>query len=81
MKKEKIEKYDKCRVYVTSGIITLVKKQKVTMLLYRVRSLKIYKEKKWFRVIFSVHETETIVREVKAKEVVVYDFLPTYELH
>jgi hypothetical protein len=81
MDKEKIEKYDKCRVYVTSGIITLVKKQKTTMLLYRVTALKVYKERKYHRVIFSVHETETIVREVKAKEVVVYDFLPIYELH
>jgi len=70
---EKIEKYDKCRIYVRSGIITLTKKQKVTMLLYRVRSLKIYKEKKWFRVIFSVWENEPLIREVKVKEAWIMD--------
>jgi hypothetical protein len=78
---EKIEKYDKCRIYVTSGIITLVKKQKTTMLLYKITALKVYKERKYHRVIFSVYEGETRIREVKAKEVIVYHFLPIYELH
>jgi hypothetical protein len=70
---EKIEKYDKCRIYVRSGIITLTKKQKVTMLLYRVRSLKIYKERTWFKVIFSVWENEPLIREVKVKEAWIMD--------
>jgi hypothetical protein len=70
---EKIEKFDKCRIYVRSGIITLTKKQKVTMLLYRVRSLKIYKERTWFRVIFSVWENEPLIREVKVREAWIMD--------
>jgi hypothetical protein len=70
---EKIERFDKCRIYVRSGIITLTKKQKVTMLLYRVRSLKIYKERTWFKVIFSVWENEPLIREVKVKEAWIMD--------